>query len=126
MDRWESEADAYDRAPGRPEVRRDGRKRELTQAGIWAHFDELGDDGREPASAGRIAAARRANPERSTTRMIFAFERRKATRLRRARNIAAECAAIQSPTARQPRGEPIPAPCRSELRRTRATEPTFD
>ena len=78
MDRWEYEAYIYDWGSGHLEVRREGRKRELTWAGMWAHFDELGDDGWELVSASPVADARWGNPDNSTTRMLFVFKRRRA------------------------------------------------
>ena len=114
MPRWEYEAYVYDRGSSQLKIRRGGQKREPTWAGMWAHFDELGAAGWEMISAIWVSDARRGNPEGNTTRMLFAFERRRAARLRHARNIVAECAAIQSPTARQPRGESIPAAYRWE------------
>ena len=78
MERWEYDAYIYDWGSGHLEVRRDGRKRELTWVGMWAHFDELGDDGWELVSATSVSDARWGNAESNTTRMLFAFKRRKA------------------------------------------------
>ena len=77
MDRWEYEAYIYDWGSSHLEVRRDGRKRELTWAGMWAYFDELGGDGWELVSATSVSDARWGNPESNTTRMLFVFTRRK-------------------------------------------------
>lgn len=78
MDRWEYEAFIYDWGSGALEIRREGRKRELTWAGMWSYFDELGGDGWELVSATGVSDARWGNPESNTTRMLFVFKRRKA------------------------------------------------
>jgi hemolysin III-related protein len=46
---------------------------------MWAHFEERGGDGWELVPASPIAEPRRGDPERSTTRMLFGFKRRRPT-----------------------------------------------
>ena len=77
MDRWEYDAYIYDWGSGALDVRRGGRKRELTWAGMWSYFDELGADRWEMLSASPIADARWGNAESNTTRMLFVFKRRR-------------------------------------------------
>jgi hypothetical protein len=77
MEKWEYEAYIYDWGAGELEVRRSGLKQGLTWAGMWNYFNDLGEEGWEMLSATSIADARWGNPDSNTTRMLFAFKRRK-------------------------------------------------
>jgi hypothetical protein len=77
MDTWEYEAYVYDWGSGQLEIRREGRKRGLTWAGMWTHFNELGAQGWEMLSASPVSDARWGNPDSNTTRMLFVFKRRR-------------------------------------------------
>jgi hypothetical protein len=78
MEQWEYDAYIYDWGTSQLEVRRSGTKRALTWTGMWAHFNELGDQGWEMITATPVSDARWGNPDSNTTRMLFVFKRRRA------------------------------------------------
>ena len=78
MDRWEYEAFIYDWGSSALEIRRSGQRQELSWPGMWTYFNELGEEGWELVSATSVSDARWGNAENNTTRMLFAFKRRKA------------------------------------------------
>ena len=75
MDAWEYEAYIYDWSSSQLEIRRGGQRQELTWAGMWDFFNELGARRWEMVAATSVSDARWGNPESNTTRMLFVFKR---------------------------------------------------